>query len=45
MSLRYSKLPKFILTSLLQQTLDEEGETDKKLTGLSQKINREAQAV
>ena len=33
------------IVELLQETLDEEGETDKKLTALAETINAEAQSV
>lgn len=33
------------IATLLQQTLDEEGETNKKLTAMSGKINKQAQAA
>jgi ferritin-like metal-binding protein YciE len=31
------------IATLLQQTLDEEGETDKKLTQIAGKVNKQAQ--
>jgi ferritin-like metal-binding protein YciE len=33
------------VADLLQETLDEEGETDKKLTALAETINEEANAM
>ncbi len=33
------------IVELLQETLDEEGETDKRLTALSETVNEEANAV